>query len=208
MILFFIISKWPKYWEHINYEYSHLTWLSSVNLIITGLVCILSFLLTELSNPVKEITQRYIMGFLGVGFIFLSLDEKFQIHEKLRENFFIPNEIGTNISGIGAGDFLHILIAIFGLAISRFIYIKIKKSKLSIILFTSALTLAFISVITDATSPVVRDDSLLSQSELMRSINHQFTEEILETTAVIFFGSCFINYFFIELENLISTEDI
>ncbi|MBK26920.1 MAG: hypothetical protein CME70_23155 [Halobacteriovorax sp.] len=148
------------------------------------------------------------MGFLGVGFIFLSLDEKFQIHEKLRENFFIPNEIGTNISGIGAGDFLHILIAIFGLAISRFIYIKIKKSKLSIILFTSALTLAFISVITDATSPVVRDDSLLSQSELMRSINHQFTEEILETTAVIFFGSCFINYFFIELENLISTEDI
>lgn len=208
MILMFIFSKWPKYWEHINYEYSHLTWLSSVNLILTGLACILAFLMTELITPVRNLIHRFIIGILGCGFLFLSLDEKFQIHEKLREKVFIPNEIGTNISGVGAGDFTHILFAIVGLGISFFIYKRIKISKLSLGLYSSAIIMALISVITDATAPVVRDDSELSQTELMQSINHQFTEELLETAAIICFGACFINYFFVELDNLLKTKEI
>lgn len=207
LIVLFILSKWPKYWEHINYEYSHLTWLSSVNLIFIGVFCLLAFILTELRQPNGHTIGRYIIGLLGSGFLFLSLDEKFQIHEKLREKVFIPNEIGTEVPGIGAGDFLHILIAIFGLGISYFIFKSIKKSKLSIYLFSSALVLAFISVIVDATSPVVRDDSTLSPAELMTSINHQFTEELLESSAIIFFGLTFINHFFIELKSSLGWEE-
>lgn len=207
MILLFIFSKWPKYWEHINYEYSHLTWLSSVNLILTGVACVMAYILTELKEPSKNLIHRFIIGVLGLGFIFLSLDEKFQIHEKLREKIFIPNNVGTEISGVGAGDFTHIIFAIIGLGISYFIIKRIKISKLSVGLYASALVTALISVITDATNPVVRDDSQLSQTELMQSINHQFTEELFESAAIICFAACFINYFFAELKNIMPTED-
>lgn len=213
LVIIFILSKWPKYWEHINYEWSHLTWLSSVNLILIGIFCLIGFMITELNSPVVlkkpifSFIHRYIIGAMGLGFLFLALDEKFQIHEKLREKVFIPNEVGTDIPGIGAGDFLHVIIAIVGLGMTYFIYQRIKISKISLGFYGAAVFMALISVITDATSPVVRDDSQLSEAELMSSINHQFTEELFESSAIIFFAICFLNYFIVELELLIKSKE-
>lgn len=190
MIFVFIVSKWPKYWEHINYEYSHLTWLSSLNLILISLFCFLAFLFEEKSEGDKSLFglfKKYLIGLLSVGFFALALDEKFQIHEKLREFVFIPNEVGTDIPGVGAGDFLHLIIAIAGLSVSYFIFQKLTAVKIAKGFFLSALLCGLASVIIDVTSPVVRDDASLTPQELQASIDHQFFEELIEINAIIFF---------------------
>ncbi|MAZ48669.1 MAG: hypothetical protein CME65_08895 [Halobacteriovoraceae bacterium] len=204
MILVFIFSKWPKYWEHINYEYSHLTWLSSLNLILISLFCFLAYILE--ATPVKKTKllgwfQQNLLGFLSAGFLLLALDEKFQIHEKLRERIFIPNQVGTDIPGIGAGDFLHLFIAILGLSISYFIYQKFKGIRLSQYFFIGALLSGLGSVLMDVTSPVIRNDSELSPSELQASIDHQFIEELIEINAIIFFLMAFYLLFSFRLKN-------
>jgi hypothetical protein len=199
-LLFLTFSHWPEWWRNINFEDSHLTWFSSVQLIMIGFASISCFFWSTILGTYNSFVDKYLFGAMGCGFIFLSLDEKFMIHERLREKVFIPNEIGTEITGVGAGDFLHLVIAAVGLVVSYFIIKQIKASKLSLTFYCCAVGLALYSVITDATMPIPPADAILTEAEITTGRLHQFTEEILETFAQAFFLMSFINLSFERLE--------
>ncbi|MAX65759.1 MAG: hypothetical protein CME66_02385 [Halobacteriovoraceae bacterium] len=192
-IVLCILAGGERYWDHISYEHSHLTWLSSLQLFFIGTTC-LTIWIGKSNNrlDLKKLKQFWLWPFLGFSFIFLSLDEKFQIHERLREGVFKPNHIGTNLPGIGAGDFLHILFAVIGLALSYFIYKQIKKNKIALIYLILALIISLYTVISDAFSEIPNLNSSQTYIEIFRF--HQFTEEILEILAQLFFFSTFYEY--------------
>ncbi len=47
LVALFIAWEWPRWWENINYERSPLTWWSSLQLVLIGLVCLGNALLTR-----------------------------------------------------------------------------------------------------------------------------------------------------------------
>ncbi|MCO4754148.1 MAG: hypothetical protein KC478_06685 [Bacteriovoracaceae bacterium] len=199
-----VFSHWPEWWRNINFEDSVLTWYSSVQLILIGIAGCTCFIWPHLTQKRKLSITELMFPIVGLGFIFLSLDERFQIHEKLREKVFIPNQIGTNISGVGEGDFTHILFAIVGLIFSYFLYKGLRESKLSLSLFAGAILLSLTTVIMDTTTPIPADPMALSAIELHEGRLHQFTEEILETIAQAFFLASFTSLSIFRLEALLS----
>lgn len=177
-----IVSAWPEYWKHINYEESHLTWFSSIQLIFISLTCF-SIWFHKFIQKQSKVSQ-FLWLSLGGGFFFFSLDEKFQIHERLREGVFKVHEIGTNISGVGKGDFLHLIFAAIGLVFSYFVVKEMKGKNGSLWFFLCAVVISLISVVSDATM----DIPVQSSAEIVQEFRaHQFTEEILETIAEALF---------------------
>jgi hypothetical protein len=119
-------------------------------------------------------------GLLSVFFIGLSLDERFALHERIRTLLLAPKDIKNPLFfWTEAGDFVLItllLIALFFLPV----YIKLfKVRKASFALFLTGFFIAALAVIAD--SIPVKDYSI----EFQRL--QQYIEEILETTAMIFF---------------------
>lgn len=182
-------AGWPDWWVNINYELSPLTWFSSVQLILVGISCLSISALSGIQNArgADPIDGGRLWGVLGIGFFFLAIDERFQIHERIREGIFKPHNIGTSLPGIGAGDFLLILYAAVGLIIAYKLFKSIKECAGARRWFIAAILLSAIAVCLDAPD--------MHRENLMFFRKMQFIEEIIETAAQASFLSSFILYF-------------
>lgn len=97
-------AKWPNYWEWIANEQTPFTWLQSVLLLLVSTFCLLNALYTHLR---KEAGAPSTWLFLGASMCFLALDERFAIHERVRDSILEP--LGVTIPflpWVGAGDFI------------------------------------------------------------------------------------------------------
>jgi hypothetical protein len=91
---------------------SALTWWSTAQLLAIALV---SFGCLRLSRPAPE---RLLWLAVGCAFVFLAADERFQIHEAVRERLLRPHEIGTGVPGIGPGEIVLPVYALAGLVVA------------------------------------------------------------------------------------------
>lgn len=176
-ILLLTFAKYPDWWSYVIFENTPLTWYESVLLFTCGVFSFLISMLFYLNNEKKPFV---LWGLLSVFFIGLSLDERFALHERIRTLLLAPKDIKNPLFfWTEAGDFVLItllLIALFFLPV----YIKLfKVRKASFALFLTGFFIAALAVIADSIS--VKDYSI----EFQRL--QQYIEEILETTAMIFF---------------------
>jgi hypothetical protein len=183
-----IAADWPKWWVNINYEVSPLTWFSSVQLLAIGCVCFgnlaLSRLLAERLEQAPRRTQ--VWAALGAGMFFLALDERFQLHERLREGVLKPNGIGTDLPGIAPGDFVLVLYALAGIALCWLLYRWLGGAARAWLV--AAILLGVVATSMDAAD--LHGESV----ELVRT--EQFIEEILETlTQMSFFAATLLHLF-------------
>lgn len=173
-----VALSWPDWWLLINYEQSPLTWFSSIQLFSIALTCGTLYILESRQS------LTYFWALLTAAFLFFSFDERFQIHEKLRDHVFKPNDIGTNIPGVGAGDFLFLVIGAVGLVFSFFLIKNLKPNRSFLIPFFLALITSLIATLFDA-QPI-------NPMEIRGARIHQFWEEILETIGQMFFFVSFL----------------
>lgn len=179
-VFFLFIAQWPQWWKWIIFERTPMTWLESVLLVLTGFT---AFLNSFIAHYQQEKNLFWLWFLFGTGFIGLALDERFAIHERIRDSILAPRNI--KLPWTSPGDIALLLIMIGGLLLlPRFLKLFHNNStaKKSLLI---GVGLTIVAVISDSFD--VHGLSLSFQRWL------QFFEELLETSAQIcFFTAVFL----------------
>lgn len=189
-IAFLIIAKWPRWWEWIVFERTPMTWFESILLYTCSFLCFLCAILSNLKNDPKDIKWWLI---LGISFFYLTFDERFAIHERIRDNFLAVNDINLPfVSWVAPGDFILLVFMILGLAFLPWILKLFRKRKIALILFIIGIIISGIAVILDSFN--IHKLSLESQRL------EQTIEEIIETFGML----VFVNSLFLIFSNFLT----
>lgn len=183
-LLFF--AKWPNWWEWTVPEQSPMTWMQSLLLFLNVLAASALGILCYLQN---EKSKMYWWLLLSFGFLYLMLDERFAIHERIRDVYLAPQNIKIPLFfWTAAGDFLLILYIIIALAFIYPYFKLFRVRKAALYWLISGFFVAIITVCIDSFS-------FKTYSRLMQNVQ-QFSEELLEIYVM--------NSFFISLLLLLS----
>jgi hypothetical protein len=182
-VLLCVAWGWPEWWQQINDEDAALSWFSSSQLLVSGLACLAVAFLREAEGAKSPRRfDRLVWPLLACGFFFLSLDERFQIHESLRDGVFAPRGVGAGIPGVRPGDIAIPLYAAGGLAMAARLWALLGRQ--ARLLFGLGVAAAACAVLIDAFSMVGGDKHL-----------RQFVEELFETAAQMSFLTAFVAQF-------------
>jgi hypothetical protein len=188
--------KWSEIWKIIEDEDSAVTWYSSVQLLLIGLVAYLTYAVSKM-NDIKTQTKTpylWVWLFLALGFVFLGCDEVFMYHEQLRDKILVPKKVVAKDSNVrDVGIFLYLVV---GLAMSYFFFQILKSSKTSVILFAGAILVIAPIVVLDA----YKFDFIYNNWTVRHRYN--IIEELGENLAELLFLLSFLTIFFDRLKNL------
>jgi hypothetical protein len=108
-----LVARWPNYWLWIASEQTPMTTLQVTVMYTTGL----AFLATGIVHWVTSGHSRRSLCWqsLGVAFVYLACDDRFAIHERIRDNFLAPHGIRIPFLPIAPGDFILLLYALAGM---------------------------------------------------------------------------------------------
>ncbi len=176
-VLGLFISQYPKWWNWIIFERTPMTFVEAILLYSCAFMALLNFGLTFILEKNRDSIKWLTMS---LGFAYLTFDERFAIHERIRDSFLIPNNINLPfITWTSAGDYILLILMIFGLLIFYKTISIIKKRKSSFYIFICGVILAIVAIVMDSID--VHKYSLDIQRK------QQFIEEIFETFAMLMF---------------------
>jgi hypothetical protein len=184
-----VMATLPYWWIKINFENTPMSWLQSTIMSTCAFLFLFNALLLcqhKAGNYKNKILLNMIMC---CAFALLSLDEVFQIHERIRGGILQPNHIGTSLPFISDGDIVLPLYALAGTVISYFFLRFISSNRKAALLFKIGFVVSVCAIIIDTIAIVPKSDIAT-----FRVI--QFAEEILELYAQSFFLSAFADYTF------------
>lgn len=175
-----VAAAWPQYWVYLAAETTPLAWLESVLLALVAFVCgLLAY--AESAGGRGTAVRWWLL--LTAGFALLALDERFAVHERLRDNWLKATGIRL-LPWMEAGDWLIPLYAACGLVMAWGILRLLSGHRPAKFFFAAALLLAGIAAGMDT----VDIRSLGKGTErLLQSV-----EEIIETAAMLSFLSAFL----------------
>jgi hypothetical protein len=116
-------ARWPSWWSWIAPEQSPMTWLQSVVLMLAAAVSLLiAHVIAMAGEPPASGTStardRTAWWVLAAGFGALAVDERFALHERVRDGVLAPRDITVPfLPWVAAGDFLLLMAALVGLAL-------------------------------------------------------------------------------------------
>jgi hypothetical protein len=96
-----------------------MTWLQSVVLVLAAAGCaLIAFVSFRVAAPGARV-----WWVLAAGFLVLAVDERFALHEWLRDGVLAPRDVGVPfLPWVAPGDFLLLVAGLIGLAILPFIW--------------------------------------------------------------------------------------
>jgi len=151
----------PFFWG----EWNAITWFSSVQLLLVALLAYANHqaigLLDEL-GPRTSGTHRWLWVVLAAGFVFLSIDERFEFHEYLRDEVFRPRQL-FNLPFLRAGDVSLYAYLGVGLGIGCFLLGELRRRPLSLVLFGTGAAVAAASVVVDTLAKDITREWIFSQ---------------------------------------------
>lgn len=176
-VLLLVAGKWPKWWEWVIFEQTPMTWFESILLYSCSVLSLGCLLFSVLNN---EARKTRLWGLLCVGFLFLTLDERFALHERVRDTLLSSHNIKLPVFfWTSAGDFILLLFAAVGIPLLPRIISLFSGRKSAKICFLAGVLFSVIAVILDSFD--VEGFSIRIQRI------EQFVEEILETAGMVFF---------------------
>lgn len=181
-----IAATMPQWWIKINFENTPMSWLQSTIMSICSFLLLFNAFLCHQKNETSK-KNMLLYALLSCAFAFLSLDEAFQIHERIRGGILQPNHIGSSIPFVGDGDIVLPLYAFFGAFLSYFFLKSIRENNQATLLFKTGFILSLCAVTIDTIEFVPKSDILS-----FRVV--QFTEEILELCGQTFFLTAFADH--------------
>src|SRR5918995_4015904 len=87
--LLLMVARWPSWWSWIAPEQTPMTWLQSVVLVLAAAGSMLIAYVLRLSGT-RRVTAWWV---LAAGFGGLAFDERFAIHERVRDGVLAPRDI-------------------------------------------------------------------------------------------------------------------
>jgi hypothetical protein len=193
-IFFLTLVSIPHYWKNIIYEASALTWVESVILFSCSFISVFNSLLG------KKLSGKFSFVWLLLSciFLYLSLDERFMLHESIRERILKPNHFQLKfLFWMETGDYVLFIFMIAGLSILPIIFREIRNNKSALLFMIAGVTFGAFAVFTDS---IDLHGRLLHTQYLI-----QYTEELFETLGML----CFFNSFsakFFEIISCITRE--
>lgn len=186
-----IVLRWPEYWKWINFEMTPMTSLEVSVMYTTALVAFTAGARSWLGNE-REYRDWWL---LGGGFFYFALDDRFAIHERIRDRILIPHDISLPfLPWVGPGDFILLVYAALGLALlPRFARLFRARKKALRLLF-AAVGIAFVAVMLDSV-----DINRFSEDAQRLE---QTIEECLELTAQVLFLQSFVVAWFARLSRV------
>lgn len=133
-------ARWPSWWIWIAPEQTPMTWLQSVALVLAAVAALLTAHLLRLASPATDAAaggdalpsggdaagpadRRASSGampwlVLAAGLAALAIDERFALHERLRDGVLAPRDVTVPfLPWVGPGDFLLLAVGLIGLAV-------------------------------------------------------------------------------------------
>jgi len=148
------------YWTLFWGEHNAITWFSTVQLLLIGLVAYVNHEASALMRRLEiagSARHQWIWLVFALGFVFLALDERFEIHEALREDVMQPAELFVGIPYLKPGDIGLFLYFMVGLGFAWFLFGELRRQPLSLVFFAAALLLALSFMVVDSLpKPVTR----------------------------------------------------
>ena len=185
-----VIVQWPEWWMWVIFERTPMTWFESILLYTTTL---LAFGVAGVEFLTSALKNSLLWAGYAVGFLFLTLDERFAIHERVRDSVLIPNDIHPGIFfWTSPGDYILVTMAFFAIALVPVYYKLFAIRKSALILKGVGFGFALVAVFLDSLH--VTDLAMDTQRLL------QFCEEIVETVAMVLFCSSLFLIFMDKLQ--------
>jgi uncharacterized membrane protein YidH (DUF202 family) len=145
-------ARWPRYWTWIASEQTPMTWLQSVVLVLASAAALLLAVLLRLRGDAAPARRPWQV--LAVGFAALAVDERFALHERVRDGVLAPRGIRVPfLPWVAPGDFLVMGIAVTGLAVLPLVLRGLKGDRTARRLFLLGVGLAAVAVGTDSIDP-------------------------------------------------------
>lgn len=176
LVLVFVIGRWPEYWKWIASEDTPMTSLEVTVMYTTALVCWAGAAQSYLRSDSRHSKKWLALGF---GFLWLALDDRFAIHERIRDHILVSHHISIPFLPIGPGDFILLVYMLVGLALLPWFFAIFKSHKKAQVRLLSGVAVAAFAVLLDAYD--------WHQTSLEAQRFEQTIEEIFELLAQILF---------------------
>lgn len=143
-------AQYPQWWVWIAQEQVPMTWFQSVTLVVAGVVSLLAWFVSRASSEAAGVG----LAVLAFGFACLGFDERFAIHERIRDGVLAPRGIRLPLlTWIAPGDFILVLVALTGIALLPTVLRSLRGDRWVIGLFAVGVVLSLVSVGTDSIDP-------------------------------------------------------
>lgn len=185
-------ARWPEYWAWIAPEQTPTTWLSSTILMLSSA----GALLLAASRRMRghEGAARWLV--LGIGFGCLALDERFALHERVRDGYLAPRDLSVPfLPWVAPGDFLLLGYAVVGLAVLPLVLRCFSSDARARRLVLTGVALAAAAVVVDSFD-------VAAMSTVME-IRAQTAEEIVELAST----TCFLLAVWLRLVPVLGAGD-
>lgn len=171
--------RWPAWWSWIAAEDTPMTWLQSVDLVLCAAGSALVALLLRLQG--QGPARRRPWALLTAGFAALAFDERFSVHERVRDGVLAPRGVRIPfLPWIAPGDFLLVCVALVGLAVLPMVLRAVAGDHAARLVLFAGVGLALVAVGLDSVDPS-------TWSEHAERVQ-QTSEEVIEMAS----GLCFL----------------
>ena len=145
-----MVAKWPEWWTWIAPEQTPMTWLQSVVLVLAAAGALITGYLLHLTGTDRPTTWWV----LAAGFGALAVDERFALHERVRDGFLAPRGVSVPfLPWVAPGDFVVMLIALVGLALLPMVWRAVQADVGARTALVLGVALAVIAVAGDSIDP-------------------------------------------------------
>ncbi|MBN1499914.1 MAG: hypothetical protein JW982_07160 [Spirochaetes bacterium] len=174
------ILQYPQWWKWLVYEQVPLTWLESSLLLACSFFSFICFIFCY-----KENKKDKVFWFLLTGsFLLFAFDERFAVHERFRDKIIAPADIRIPfITWTSPGDYILLFVMAAGLIMFFRLIRLFRYRKMTYVFFITAVSLSAAAVIMDSFD--------MTGYPVFYQRTEQFIEEIIETSAMLFFMNTF-----------------
>ncbi|MEL7450556.1 MAG: hypothetical protein AAFN78_15190 [Pseudomonadota bacterium] len=141
------VLEYRPHWAAYRGAFGATEWFSSLQLLVTAAIAWVMYGVRGAGDSRSR--PRWIWAVLAVGFAVLALDERFDLHEALRDTVLRPLGVFTNSAWIKPGDVALLLFVIAAIALSRWVLVELKPHRVAVGLYISGLVVALVAAVLD-----------------------------------------------------------
>ncbi|MDA0566668.1 hypothetical protein LG943_20475 [Streptomonospora sp. S1-112] len=148
-------ARWPRWWDYIAQEMTPMTWVQSVVLVLAAAGALLvAFVLRRTEGGGTGGARTGVWWLLAAGFAVLALDERFALHERVRDGYLAPRGVTVPfLPWVAPGDFLVMGLALVGLALLPAVWRAVRVDTASRNALVAGVLLAVVAVGIDSVDP-------------------------------------------------------